>query len=204
VQGSHEPAEWRVSWGLAIGTLAAMSIAGPTPEHFKEIRMKAQMQKGFTLIELMIVVAIIGILAAVALPAYQNYTARAQASEALTLLGGLKTPIIDVAGVAGLAQACSNAAPVAASGSTGATPAGALHTSNGLTLSGKYVSGITPTVTGTTSCKLQATFKPAGSGVNDKVAGQTLSLTYTVATGDWACTSSLDSSVRPNNCDSGT
>lgn len=170
--------------------------------------MKAQMQKGFTLIELMIVVAIIGILAAVALPAYQNYTARAQASEALTLLGGLKTPIIDVAGVAGLAQACSNAAPVAANPSatppTAATPAGALHTSNGLTLSGKYVSGITPTVTGTTSCKLQATFKAAGSGVNDKVAGQTLSLTYTVATGDWTCTSSLDSSVRPNNCDSGT
>ncbi|HEV7929724.1 MAG TPA: pilin, partial [Nitrosospira sp.] len=52
--------------------------------------MKQQAQKGFTLIELMIVVAIIGILAAVALPAYQDYTARAQATEAMTLLGGLK------------------------------------------------------------------------------------------------------------------
>ena len=50
-------------------------------------------QKGFTLIELMIVIAIIGILAAIAIPAYQNYIARSQASEAFTLAGGLKTAI---------------------------------------------------------------------------------------------------------------
>lgn len=57
--------------------------------------MKRTLQKGFTLIELMIVVAIIGILAAVALPAYQDYTVRAQVAEGPTLAGGLKAAVAD-------------------------------------------------------------------------------------------------------------
>jgi len=52
-----------------------------------------QVQKGFTLIELMIVVAIIGILAAVAIPAYSNYTAKAKFSEAVSLTSGIKTAV---------------------------------------------------------------------------------------------------------------
>jgi type IV pilus assembly protein PilA len=74
--------------------------------------MKKSVQKGFTLIELMIVIAIVGILAAVALPAYQDYTIRAKMSEPLALLGEGKTnvseyyiangsfpPTVDAAGV---------------------------------------------------------------------------------------------------------
>lgn len=57
--------------------------------------MLRTMQKGFTLIELMIVVAIIGILAAIALPAYQDYTARSQMSEALTLASGAKGAVTE-------------------------------------------------------------------------------------------------------------
>ena len=55
--------------------------------------MKRSLQKGFTLIELMIVVAIIGILAAVALPAYQDYTVRAKVTEGLSLAGAAKTAV---------------------------------------------------------------------------------------------------------------
>jgi type IV pilus assembly protein PilA len=57
--------------------------------------MLKQVQKGFTLIELMIVVAIIGILAAIAIPAYQDYTIRAQVTEGATLADGIKVAMQD-------------------------------------------------------------------------------------------------------------
>ncbi len=134
-------------------------------------------QKGFTLIELMIVVAIIGILAAVAIPAYGDYTARAQASEAFVLLDGLKTPMAE-----------ANAAD-----GSWATP------TTGAVLVGKYVASISAASSGGTGTLL-ATYT---TGINGKVAGKTVTLTYnpsTTTTNPWTCATTLAAGIAPKSC----
>lgn len=135
-------------------------------------------QKGFTLIELMIVVAIIAILAAIAIPQYNDYTARAQMTEAFTLAAGMKTPIAE-------AFAQDN------------TAANSCVVPTGAVTSGKYVGGVTAKVDGA-ACAIEA--KMNASGVNDKVKSATITLTYTPADGKWACKSSVNAALTPKAC----
>jgi type IV pilus assembly protein PilA len=148
-----------------------------------------RVQQGFTLIELMIVVAIIGILAAVALPAYQDYLARAQMSEALVLADGLKSTVSDIYGQDGSCPANGGTTGIAAS----------------TNISGKYVLSVTTAGTGTATggCTIQAAMR--SSGVSTDIQSKTLTLTMTNSGGalSWKCDSTAAQKYVPKAC-SGT
>ena len=143
-----------------------------------------ELQKGFTLIELMIVVAIIGILAAVAIPAYQDYIARSQVSEAVSLMGSAKTPLAEY-------FADKGTWPAALGDVMGNT-------------SGKYTGTIvqtgTATVNGTASAyTVQASMKT--STINAAVTGKTIFLFTTDSGKTWNCTrGDIDNKYLPGAC----
>ena len=134
--------------------------------------MKRSLQKGFTLIELMIVVAIIGILAAVALPAYQDYTVRAKVSEVILAASSAKTTISEAAN-------SLSALPDVASVSVG-------------TQSSTYV----------TSVSWSGTAITVMARGDTNITGSTILMTGTYQSGQvtWACGGTILAKYRPSSC----
>jgi type IV pilus assembly protein PilA len=140
--------------------------------------MKA-VQKGFTLIELMIVVAIIGILAAIAIPQYQDYTIRSKLTEALNLAAPAKL---------GVAESYA---------SNGALPSTNTEAGIAATMTSKYVASLVISANGVITVTVQ--------GINSTIPidGGTIVLTPDIADTsrvDWVCSSSLADKYLPANC----
>lgn len=142
--------------------------------------MKKSIQQGFTLIELMIVVAIIGILAAVALPAYRDYTVRAKVSEVILAASSGKTTVAEAA-------ATYNGMPSDASG-----------------LINSQQSAYVDTVVYTQSSTAQGKITATASTKESAISGSNVVLTgdFNTSTGQvsWSCTGSIAAKYLPSSC----
>lgn len=142
-----------------------------------------KVQQGFTLIELMIVVAIIGILAAVAIPAYQDYTIRAQVSEGLSLASGAKTALAEFYNQRG----------------TFPSDNASLGLSTATDIDGSYVSAVDAAGSGTPGI-IDVTF---GNEVNAQIENDILRVSAVTSAGSiqWVCKSTtLEDKYLPTNC----
>jgi prepilin-type N-terminal cleavage/methylation domain-containing protein len=141
-------------------------------------------QKGFTLIELMIVIAIIGILAAIAIPAYQDYTIRSKVSEGLNLAGAAKLAVAETYD--------SNGRFPAADNSSYGLPLD-------VSIAGNYVASV-----GVTNTSGEVTITYKGSGVGTGADGQTILLTPNTSSPGamgWDCTGgTMPNKFRPATC----
>ena len=140
-----------------------------------------QLNKGFTLIELMIVVAIIGILASVAIPAYQDYIARSQVAEAISLSSASKTPMAEY-------YADVGHWPARASDVMGAT-------------SGKYVSAITITAGNTATTAVTISVRLKESTLNASITAGVLTLSSQNGK-TWSCSTGAGLAAKyvPSSC----
>ncbi|MGL4222307.1 MAG: pilin [Shewanella sp.] len=157
-----------------------------------ENKMKA-VNKGFTLIELMIVVAVIGVLAAIAIPQYQNYVAKAELGSALSTLASLKTNVEDQLAKDGTFPAAKDAAEAVAL-------LGAPEPSNGKITSVKGDDG---------NGSIIFTFDSSGN--SEKINGAIVTLTRTAGTSAWSCGitagkggTELTDAIMPKGCVLGT
>jgi len=144
------------------------------------MKIRKQLQQGFTLIELMIVVAIIGILAAVALPAYQDYTLRAKVSEVMLAASSAKNNVAEYAQTNG-----------------GLPTTAQLTVENQASTYVQKVEWVSPAIVATAQ----------GTG-NANIDGKTIVLNaaYVAATGQvtWTCGGDIDAKYRPASCKGGT